>query len=125
MSLSIKHINPPQGLEKAILHLIYKKERFSMVLQSGLSVLSFVAFFPLGAILIENFTKSSFSDYLSILFSGDGTLTTYWQELTLSIIESLPILSITIFLGVGIFFLYSLNKAIKNGKQFLSLKIIA
>ena len=125
MTLSIKHINPPEGLEKSILLVISRKERFYMMLQSGLSVLSFVAFFPLGSALVNAFSNSSLSQYLSLLFSGDGTLATYWQELTLSIVESLPILSITLFLTVGIVFIYSLNRAIRNGRQFLSLKLTA
>ena len=121
MSLSIKHINPPQDLEKVILVIIARKERFSMCVQAGLSVLSFVTFFPIGSALVHSFSVSSFSQYMSLLFSND--IGTYWQEITLSIIESLPILSIALFLSVVIIFLYSLNRAIKNGRQFLSLKV--
>lgn len=125
MSLSIKHLNPPQGLEKQILLLIYRKERSYMILQSGLSLLSFVAFFPLTSALLESFSNSSLSQYFSLLLSGDGMLASYWQELTLSIVESLPIISIILFFAIGIIFTYSLNRAIRNGKHFISLKAIA
>ncbi len=123
MSLSIKHINPPQGLENSILIVIARRERFSMFVQSGLSVLSFIAFFPLGSILVHNFSTSSFSQYMSLLFTNE--IGTYWQELSLSIVESLPILSIVLFLSVGIVFLYSLTRAIRNRRQFLALKLSA
>jgi hypothetical protein len=96
-----------------------------MVLQSGLSILSFVAFFPLTSALMQNFSNSGLKQYFSLLLSGDSLLPTYWQELTLSIVEVLPILSITLFLTVGIVFIYSLNRAVKNGKQFYSFKITA
>lgn len=123
MSLSIKHISAPQGLEKSILMIVVKKERFYMVLQAGLSILSFVAFFPLGSLLLQSFAKSNFYQYMSLLFSSE--IGTYWQELALSIVESMPILSIALFLSAGIVFVYSMNRAIRNRRHFLSLKLNA
>ncbi|MEI8061683.1 MAG: hypothetical protein WCG97_00095 [bacterium] len=126
MNLSIKHINPPYGLEDCILRVISIKERsrnkLNLVIQSALALVSFVAFFPLGTAVATAFANSSFSQYVSLLFSGDSALMTYWQELTISIFESLPVLSLILFLSAGIVFLYSLTRAYKNGRQFFLLK---
>ncbi len=126
MNLSIKHINPPYDLEDCIFRAITAKERFTnklnLAIQSILAVISFVAFFPLGTAVAQAFSNSSFSQYVALLFSGDSTLLTYWQELTISIFESLPVLSLTLFLSVSIVFIYSITRAYKNGRQFFLLK---
>ena len=125
MNLSIKHLNAPQNLESGIFLAINHHERFNtklkLAFQSAIAVVSFGAFFPLGSSLIQAFTNSNFSEYVSILFSGDSAFINYWQELTLSIVESLPVLSLTLFLAVGVVFLYSLTRALRNGRQFLLL----
>lgn len=128
MRLSIKHLNPPTDFQATIFTVVKQHEnlrtKIKLTSQSLLAITSFVAFFPLGSAVAQAFSNSSFSEYVSLLFSGDTAVMTYWQELTFSIIESLPILSLTLFLFATIVFLYSLTRALRNGRQFLLLRPI-
>ncbi|MFA6254314.1 MAG: hypothetical protein WC640_03680 [Candidatus Paceibacterota bacterium] len=62
--------------------------------------------------------SSSFYNYFSLLWSDGGAVTSYWQELVLSLVESLPILGLIAFLAVALAFLLSLNKTMSSFKSF-------
>jgi len=57
------------------------------VLSLSLSVMSIKS-------VIEQFTTTGFYNYLSLAFSDSGIIATYWKEYILSLVDSLPILSI-------------------------------
>jgi len=68
--------------------------------------------------LANEFSKSGFYEYLALMFSSNGEITSYWKELTLSMAESLPVMAIiyTLFL-IFILFLsakYVTKQIIKN-----------
>jgi len=75
----------------------YKNTRITKIKKFGYLGLS--AFSLLGSIfsikeLIGQFTKFGFFDYLSLIFSDSGTLATYWREYILTLVNSLPVLSL-------------------------------
>lgn len=56
--------------------------------------------------LIGEFSKLGFSDYFSLIFSDSGILATYWREYMLTLIESMPFISLALsLLLIFIFFL--------------------
>ena len=61
---------------------------------TSLSILSlFGSVFSIKS-LIEQFTKLGFFDYLSLAFSDIGIIAKYWKEYTLTLVDSLPIVSL-------------------------------
>ena len=62
--------------------------------------LSFVGLASLGLLvpafemLFNDFAHSGFYEYFSLIFSDGGLMLSYWKELSLSLAESLPIMSI-------------------------------
>ena len=68
---------------------------------------------------VHEFASSGFSDYLSLAFSDTSIATAYWQELVISLAESLPSLAILLLFGFAIVFLWSLRGAIYNARIIL------
>ncbi len=69
--------------------------------------------------LAESFYQSGFYEYLSLLLSGDGAIYSYWKELSLSLVDSMPIIGIIAFLvAVGVF-VWSGANAFTNTRRFI------
>jgi hypothetical protein len=64
---------------------------------------------------LGSFAQSGFSTYASLLSSDGSILFLYWKEFTLSIIESLPLMSMTIFLAT----IFALLLSLKLTLQYL------
>ena len=72
--------------------------------------------------LIEQFTKLGFFDYLSLAFSDSGVIATYWKEYTLTLVNSLPVIS----LMISLFLLFVLFISIQRiSYQFKSRLLVA
>ena len=69
--------------------------------------------------MIQEFYQSSFGSFLSLIFSDPNTLASYWKELSMSLLETLPILGITISLIAVCAFLVSLRTLVKNTRGAL------
>ena len=70
--------------------------------------------------LIEQFIQLGFFKYLSLIFSDGGIIATYWKEYTLSLIDSLPIASLAVFLFFLFMLVISINKISYQYKNKLS-----
>ncbi|MFA5022753.1 MAG: hypothetical protein WC385_02615 [Candidatus Paceibacterota bacterium] len=68
--------------------------------------------------LVNLSAGSGFYNYLSLFWSDGGSIALYWHELALSLVESLPMLGVIIFLGVALILLLSLAKTLSNLKAF-------
>jgi len=71
--------------------------------------------------LVSNATTSGFWQYFSLIFWSDSTVYVYWRELSVALVESLPITSIILFLVATGFLIWSFTKTWKiqnNQKQF-------
>lgn len=92
--------------------------RLKLYTFSLLSIVSLVGFFPVFKILLSDFAKSGFYEYLSIAFSSNSTFISYWKELSYSLAESLPVTSMIFsFTLIFIFFIsirYALKQIIKG-----------
>ena len=71
-----------------------KRRQIKFWTYSGVGAISLIGFISSLLNLLEQFSNSGFYNYFSLIFSSDGYLTFYWKELALSIINSLPIISL-------------------------------
>ena len=77
-------------------------------------VISATSFVPVFKMLLSDFAKSGFYEYLSLAFSTNGAITSYWKDFILSLAESLPMMSIIFTLGIVLVFFVSLRYALKQ-----------
>ncbi len=66
--------------------------------------------------MIREFYQSGFYTYFSLVFSDTNTIVVYWRELSLSLVETMPMVGITISLIAVCVFLISLRMLVKNTK---------
>jgi len=88
---------------------------------SGLSLLSLVGSIFSIKILVEQFIRLGFFDYLSLVFSDSSVIATYWKEYTLTLADSLPFASF----GLSLFLLFILFVSIKKVSYQFNNRLIA
>lgn len=124
---SINIIEPPKGLEKRIMTRINaERMRLARVRAWIFGSTSAVSFgFSLWAViyLVNSVKETGFWQYFSLLFSDKGAVLAYWRELSLSLIESLPILSLIIFLVAAGFFIWSFANVLRKDVQLFNMKL--
>ena len=69
--------------------------------------------------MVQGFYQSSFYSYLSLIFSDPNIVVSYWKELSMSLLETLPILWITVSLMAVYIFLVSIRTLVKNTRGIL------
>ena len=115
------YINPPIGLLEKILKRIHKEERllvlrriiiFSITLIG--SLLGIVLAFKT---LLSDFSQSGFMSFFSLMFSDFSTVMAHWQSFSLILLESLPAISLALFLSVVLICLQSIKVLTKNIKM--------
>ncbi|HRY62732.1 MAG TPA: hypothetical protein P5056_03115 [Candidatus Paceibacterota bacterium] len=113
-----RHIDPPKDLLEEIFNKIDKNSRqragaklFASMLGATSSLGIFVFVFRYAA---EVFLESGAYSYLSLLFSDPSFVLSYSNGLALSIIESAPVLEISILFFAVYAFLGSFKYAVEN-----------
>lgn len=113
---SIDLIEPPRELGARIMARINMEEKRLARIRTWIFGSSTVASFGLSlwamVYLVDSIKQTGFGQYFSLLFSGDSAVYTYWKELSFSLVESLPIVSIIAFLAAVGFFIWSFAKTI-------------
>ena len=114
-------IEPSLNLKVSIINRIKKEEMkrtvYRMVFGSFLSLVSVSTLIIFAVSIIKDAYQSGLSEYLSLLFSDGASLTVYWQTYMMSIVESLPIIPITIAVAsIGVF-VWSMNMALVSFKN--------
>jgi hypothetical protein len=120
---SINLVEPPKGLAGRVLAMISMEEKRMAKVRTWIFGSASVASFGLSLwaviYLVESVKQSGFWQYFSLIFT-DKVALTYWRELSLSLVESLPIVSVIVFLAAVGFFIWSFSKAVeKNSHAFL------
>lgn len=87
----------------------------------GVSVLSLSGSIFSIKSLIGQFTKLGFFDYLSLIFSDGGAIAKYWKEYTLTLANSLPVLSLILSLFLLFVLFISIRRASYQFKNRLSI----
>ncbi len=109
----------PENLFGKIMQRINQERRLS-VLKRKLAVISFMttcslaAFIPVFRMAQAEFSQSGFFQFFSLIFSDFGTIITQWQSFIFTLLESLPLVSITALLAVIFVFLLSLKILTRN-----------
>ena len=118
-------VEPGDSLKISILNKIkreeVKKTIYKIVFSSVLSFFSISVAFIYAINVIKDFYQSGLSEYFSLIFSDGASLVTYWQSYIMSIVESLPIIPITILVAsIGIF-IWSINVVLTSFKNTRSI----
>ena len=87
----------------------------------SISAISFVLFATSTVYAINAYSGSSFASYFSLIFSDMGSVSLWWKELGLSLLESLPILGTMLVLGSIFLVLWSIRKFAKHTSTFITI----
>lgn len=118
--------NPDEGLAFSVFQTIITQDR--RIARLKLWSLGFVLFassmglIPAFQILSSDLIHSGFYEYFSLIFSDGGAMLSYWKELSFSLAESLPTMSIVFTLSMLFICFLSLKYLIKqiNKDQLLT-----
>jgi hypothetical protein len=116
----ITEIEPPKDLLEKIFKRIHKEERILVLKRtfifSSTLVISLLAFTPTLKILLSDFSQTGFINFLSLAFSDFAIVISHWQSFAIVLLETLPVISLALFLAVVLTFLQSLKSLTKNIK---------
>ncbi|MCX6751406.1 MAG: hypothetical protein NT161_01410 [Candidatus Nomurabacteria bacterium] len=88
--------------------------RIKLWVYSLVGFASLMGLIPAWKILSTDLAQSGFYEYFSLAFSNGSSFFSYWKEMTLSIVESLPVMSIILSLSLVFVFFLSLRFATKQ-----------
>lgn len=115
------YINPPIGLLEKVLKRIHKEERLSVLRRIIIFSITLIGSL-LGIVLafktlLSDFSQSGFMSFFSLMFSDFSTVMAHWQSFSLILLESLPAISLALFLSVVLICLQSIKVLTKNIKM--------
>lgn len=114
-------IEAPAGLLGAVVARIQKEQARLARLRTTLY--SVGMFLSLGAgslvtiSLARSLRASGFYEYVSLAFSGDSSFLVYWRELSLSILESVPFVTVLTFLVVLFVLVWTSANTLTNARK--------
>ena len=103
--------------------IITRNKKISLLKIWSFSILAFLSLLgmiPAFIKLTEDFSKSGFYEYLSLLFSSNGNLALYWKELSYSLAESLPVVGIIYALLLVFVLIYESSAEVRVFVNFTS-----
>lgn len=120
--MRIDFVSLPVNLEKIVLMRLDKEQKRMIKVHLFIfGLVDVLAFAGLVASLF-NITRllatSGFGQYLSLIFSDSGAVVYYWQELVMTLAESLPALGVIVLLSTLGVLVWSLVKTIIKAKNF-------
>ncbi len=122
------HTSPPPHLQQSIVKRIKKnaQRRTALVfgLYSALALGMLGAFIPAYFYMKNEIARTGFSEFLALAYSDSALVVSNWREMTLTLLESLPIMSITIMLGLTFTFLVSLRMMAQVSRGKMRVKTI-
>jgi ABC-type spermidine/putrescine transport system permease subunit I len=117
----LKTPEPPAGLFDRTMRRIRKEQRllaikWRLAIFSVASLISLVALIPTFKMAQTGLNESGFIQFFSLLLSDSGVVITYWQSFVLALLESLPAVSLALFLAAVFASLESVKLLIQNIK---------
>ena len=113
----------PTNLEAVIIKRVKcEQKRFARIrfsFQSTLAGASLIGLVEAGIYLFKSIQQTGFYEYASLAFSDGAVLSLYWKELVLSLVDSLPLFGLIIFMSVTALFIWSTVKALKDASTAL------
>ena len=111
---------PTEELLRKVMCRIEREEKAlvirRIVLFSFTLIISIFGFLPAFQALSANLSNSGFIHFFSLMFSDFSTVSLYWRNFIMILLETLPAISITAFLIVLLVFLQSLRLLLRNIK---------
>lgn len=102
---------PYDSLSRSIYTAIRERQRrvarARLFVYSFISLLSVGALVPAGRALVQDFSQSGLYQYLSLLFSGDSMVGSYWKEFLFTLADALPVMSIMLVLALLLILAFS------------------
>jgi hypothetical protein len=118
-------VEPRESLRTSIINKIKREEIKRTIYKIAFSSVVSLASVSIAVIYAINIVKDAYqsglSEYLSLLSSDGALIASYWQTYVMSIVESLPIIPITIVVASVWVFVWSINSALeifRNTKPF-------
>jgi hypothetical protein len=119
----LKVEEPPAHLFINILKQVEKNQRTyarnRFIFNTVALMVSVVALIPAVYFLISEMTQSGFYRYLMLIFSDSGIVANYWQNFGFLLLESLPVLSLTMVLAAFFGLFYFFRRILANSKFYL------
>lgn len=118
MTKKIQLLEPPKYLFSKVMNRIHDTQRKSakrkLVFYIILDFLSFLSLIPAFFWIQTDTVKSGFYTFISLIISDWDTIASYWQDFSLSIVESFPFVSATVFLILLFLLLFGLKSISSN-----------
>lgn len=93
--------------EKMLVPTFRVKIRLILAIIGACAAMTFIV--PLWNIFQNDMAQSGFAQFVSLLFSDLDTVVNVWQDYAFSLIESLPLLSLTAILSTVLLLLFALK----------------
>lgn len=108
---------PPEMSDRLLSKIIgrIKEERRNLSIKQRLIIFSIgltfssLAFMPTFRLVQNDLQISAFGQFLSLLISDGATMLIYWKNFSMTLLESLPVMSLAIFVAVIYIFVQSLK----------------
>lgn len=113
----------PEGLLDKIMDGISRQQR-SFISKLKLAIFSLglvgslTALFPVFKMVQSSMAETGFFQFVSLMFTDSQYVVSYWQNFTMSLLQSLPVINLAIFLAVIFIFLESLKFFVRNLRNF-------
>jgi len=118
-------IEPSKELLPRILKRIHKEERVlvlkKIIISSAVFLGSLAGLIPSVKILLSDFSRSGFLSFFSLMFSDFSTIAKYWQSFAMILLETLPVISLALFLAVLLTFLQSIKFLTKEVRTIIKI----
>ncbi len=119
--LRLHTIETPVGLLGIVLARIQREQarlaRLRVTFYSFGTILSLSAGSLVTVSLARSLRASGFYDYASLALSGDSTFLTYWRELGLSLLESVPLVTVLTLLFVLLILVWTSANTLTNVRK--------
>ncbi len=106
----------PDAIIKKIVVLEHRRMQMRFAFYSMTTLIALIALVPALQYAGSEMAQSGFSTYLSLAFSDSAAILSSWKEFSAVLVESLPVIGITLVSGILLTLLASLRQAIKNIK---------
>lgn len=111
-------LEPPQRLRHSIFTRIRQEEyhRAKVHFLASFAVLPFSIFGVVFALqyMVQEFYRSGFYNYFSLIASDTDAVLVYWREFALSLVETLPLFGITVSLAAIVLLLVMIRTSAVN-----------
>lgn len=93
-----------------------RARRTRLITYTVIAGVSFIAIVPTTMILVNDLSQSGFGHYASLAFSDGAALTEYWKQFAVTLVESVPVVSLALLLGTILVLGWSSRNALRQTK---------